>query len=329
MCDPLHGTDAVPDKKPKPSPKDPGPGFFSRIREGASTMGVDGARSAFSKVLVAGVLITVCVGWIVGRGPLERHVASISAQPLKVRVEWPMLAGERGTAPKSWVPAPVQNELEQIVKQNISPNPFDQASLVDAAERLRSTGWFARLEEVRREAGGVVSVKGTWRVQAAIVRKDGRNHLVAIDGAVLKLPAGVPPQDRLFNIYNPSSPPPASELGGIAYGEPWRGSDVQSAIALLKLLYTRPAVARQVDGVDLGEFARSGKLTLVTDRQHRIVWGSPIGELLPGEVTEERKVMALEKNLKEWGRIDANEQRLEIYTPIVLVDKTARDVPAE
>ena len=97
----------------------------------------------------------------------------------------------------------------------------------------------------------------------------------------------------------------------------------QATSATGSTLCQRP-VARQISGVDLSDFLKNGKLTLITDRGTRIVWGSAIGDSVPGEVKVERKIARLEQNLKEFGRIDANQNRVEIYTPIVLVDKTAK-----
>ncbi len=158
---------------------------------------------------------------------------------------------------------------------------------------------------------------------AAVVRKDGAQHLVALDGAILELPPHSNAPDRLFTINNPASPAPRTDTGAVAHGVPWLGNDVQAAIALLKLIHNRPDVARQVSGVDLTEYLRATKLVLVTDKGHRIVWGSPIGDQLPGEVSVERKLARLVQNLKDFGRIDADQPRMEIYTPVVLVDKTA------
>ena len=317
--------------KPAKEPKNATPGLFARLRafvsrsnEESERPGVDGVLAAGSRLLT-GVIVVVLLGsWALGRGPLERHVASLNAKLPKVAVEWPTVPGDAKAGPRTWVPRPVQNELEQMVLRNMTSDPFDQAALVRAADELAATGWFSRLDAVHREAGGTVRVTGDWRVPAAVVKKDGGSHLVAMDGAVLRLPENIEPPERLFVISNPGTPVPRHPGGGVAYGVAWRGNDVQSAIALLRLLHARPDVSSQVAGVDLAEFTRSTKLVLVTDLGHRIVWGSPVGELLPGEVAIERKVARLVQNLKDFGRIDADQTRVEIYTPVVLVDKTAR-----
>lgn len=307
--------------KPKRKSGSDSPGMLGRL----SSLGGGGGWLALGGRVLTGVIVVVLAGgWALSRGSLERRVASYSTGVPSVRIEWPTVPDAGGEA-RTWVPSAVRSEMEEIVTANVSSDPFDRASLDAAADRLRASGWFATLREVRRRAGGLVTVSGTWRVPAAVVMRDGRSHLVAMDGAVLRLPSTVGTPDRLFQITNPMSPPPKGDHGGIVYGVPWPGSDVQSAIALLKLLHARPQVARQIAGVDLGEFSRSSKLTLVTDRGHRIIWGSPLGETLPGEVAVERKIARLEQNLKDFGRIDADQHRVEIYTPVVLVDKTARE----
>lgn len=318
-------------RKARPSsPEDAKPGVFARFRaflargnEESERPGVDGLLAASSRVVTGAVVVVLLGSWAFGRGPLERHVASLSRKTPGVVIEWPTVQSEPSAKPSTWVPKSVQADLARAVDSHLTPNPFDQAALVEAANDLSATGWFTKLASVQREAGGTVRVRGEWRIPAAVVRKDGRNHLVAMDGAILKLPENTEPPERLSFISNPSSPAPRNDAGTIAYGVAWMGNDVQSAITLLRTLHGRPEIYRQISGVDLSEFARSTKLVLVTDRGHRIVWGSPIGDLMPGEVAVERKVARLAQNLKDFGRIDADQPRVEIYTPVVLVDKTA------
>jgi hypothetical protein len=297
--------------------------IFAHGNDESERPGVDGLLAASSRVLTGVTVVVVLGSWAFGRGALERHVASFNTKAPEVVFEWPLAAGASRSDARTWVPKPVQNDLTRVVQEHITSSPFDQAALVRAAEELKSTGWFTKLGAVHREAGGKVRITGEWRGPAAVVKKDGKSHLVAMDGAILKLPSNTEPPERLFVISNPSSPAPLSDAGTTAFGVPWMGNDVQSAIALLKLLNAKPEVSRQLAGVDLSEYARSTKLVLVTDKGHRIVWGSPIGDLLPGEVAVERKVARLVQNLKDFGRIDADQSRVEIYTPVVMVDKTA------
>ncbi len=317
-------------RKPKADADSDRPGLFARLRafvargnEDSERPGVDGLLAASSRIVTGAVVVVLLGSWAFGRGPLERHVASLSRKTPAVVIEWPTVPSTDGGAPVTWVPKSVQADLARTVDAHLTPSPFDQTALIKAATDLSATGWFTKLGAVQREAGGTVRVTGEWRVPAAVVRKDGRSHLVAMDGAILKLPENTEPPERLFVISNPASPAPRNDFGTTAYGVAWLGNDVQSAISLLRLLHGRPEIARQISGIDLSEFTRSTKLVLVTDRGHRIVWGSPVGDLMPGEVAVERKIARLAQNLKDFGRIDADQPRVEIYTPVVLVDKTA------
>lgn len=305
------------------------PGLGARLHawvcgpEDPERSGLDSLLNAGGRIMTGVIIVVLGGSWAFGRGALERHVSAFETTPPAIKIEWPYVESADGETQLTWVPAPVQKDLERMISHELTPSPFDQGALVRAAERLQSTGWFADLGAVRREAGGRVRVTGEWRVPAAVVKKDGRSHLVATDGAILRMPEGTEPPERLYVIANPSTPAPLSDTGAIACGVPWKGEDVQASLALLKLLTGRGQVARQVAGIDLGEFGRSAKLVIVTDRGHRIVWGSPVGETLPGEVHVERKIARLEQNIRDFGRIDADQQRVEIYTPVVLVDKTA------
>ena len=316
---------------PEPTAKTPNPGApANRPAAGAPARtrkpkGSDERREAMlasaTKVLTGLIVVVLLGSWIFSRGALERYIASTYKEAPKVVIHWPLVNGSKAIS--TYVPEAVQADLAQVAGLNLNANPFDRAALEQAADRLKATGWFARGLQVSRRPGGVVQVDGVWRVPAAVVHKDGRNHLVATDGSVLRLPVGAEPPEGMFQISNPTSPAPLADNGEPAYGTPWLGNDVQSAISLLRTLCQRP-VARQISGVDLSDFLKNGKLTLITDKGTRIVWGSAIGDSVPGEVKVERKIARLEQNLKEFGRIDANQNRVEIYTPIVLVDKTAK-----
>ncbi len=222
------------------------------------------------------------------------------------------------------MPGALQNELVRTATEGLTGDPFDQESLEEAHRRLLATGWFEGIDRVRRRAGGKVEVEGKWRVPVAVVRQEGRDLLVASRGEILRLPEGLPVSPGSMPIiFGPYSPALRDEAGGLRFGEPWPGGDVQDAIRLIGLLRSRPGYERII-GVELADYMKTGRLTLVSDSGARFVWGSTLGRSAPGEAPAERRLANLKSILDE--RRDAPGYQYEIYTPYVLVDtKMARD----
>ena len=121
-------------------------------------------------------------------------------------------------------------------------------------------------------------------------------------------------------ILSPMAKPP-SDNSGLVFGKPWMGGDVQASIRLIETLRADRDFDRVI-GVELAGYLQTGHLTLLTDAGCRIVWGSAIGAVAPGEVAMEKKLANLRDILSQ--RLDARHQRIEIYPPVVLIDKTSK-----
>lgn len=315
---------ASPDRS-ESSPKKSRPrGGFARVG-GAWRALVGGAGSAGRIVmnsLAALVLVAVACGWFFGREALERRVAELSARPSVVRFNWPVAqaTGAKAGVAQTWLPAAVQRDLARIAGAEIAADPFSQESLERARRALLATGWFANIASVRRTPGGHVDITADWRLPAAVVQQRNREYLVAVGGELLRLPARTPVQKGSMPVItNPRMQPKIDEQG-VVYGAVWPGGDVEAAIALLRNLRQIPEVKR-LTGVDLANFIETGHLTLVTDSGAKIVWGSALSELGPGEVSVDTRRARLRDILQT--RFDQTQRLIEIYTPVVLVDKTA------
>ncbi len=271
-------------------------------------------------LLAAGVALATA-------GPsLQRTVARATALPLDVRFNWPLAAPAPGEErikrrrPETWLPAKVQHMLADTARADLVADPFEQGSLERARQSLLDTGWFTSIDSIRREPGGIVRVSAQWRVPAAVVSHNGREFLVARGGEVLRLPSRTPvAKGSMPVVLAPHHAPPGDALG-IVYGQPWGGGDVQAGIALLERVIAMPE-GKRITGVDLSLYMKTGHLTLLTDAGSKIVWGSAVNELGPGEVTFERRKARLREILAQ--RLDHSERRIAIYPPVVLVDKTA------
>lgn len=295
-----------------------------RLKAGFAALRAFAARAAaFAGPAIASLILLAAVAgvWAM-RDRLERHVASIRRVEPQVRFNWPVTrnASNPRAQHSTWLPVAVQRDLASIALSQLDADPFSQASLERARLALLATGWFAGIERIERTPSGAINVRGNWRLPSAVVRHADREYLVAVGGEVLRLPPRTPVQrGSMPVIMNPHLGPPTDSLG-VIYGVPWNGGDVQTAIDLLRSLRAMPESAR-LTGIDLQPYMRTGHLTLVTDAGSRIVWGSGLSDLGPGEVSPDTRRARLRDILQT--RFDEVQRSIAIHTPVVLVDKTA------
>ena len=122
-------------------------------------------------------------------------------------------------------------------------------------------------------------------------------------------------------------------------GEKWAsgkdgslGADMAAAMALVERLKKQP-FAWQIDAVDMTNFngrkdARAAWITLRTvapDGAPRVVrWGRPIGEEKYYEVQADAKIKALNELYRQYSRIDAGRDYVDIRTEQVLAAKPVK-----
>ncbi len=304
---------------------------------------------ALTALLSVGVVAAVVIGYPM----MERKVAGEIPQELKVVIEWPPLgkpvvaAGGTGKsaggktgrtggtknaaaepavdaadAPTTWLSEPTQQDLTRIAMEILRADPFDRQSLRATAEAFEGTGWFKRIEYVRREPGGVVRIKGQWRVPGAVVRRDGVDYLVSTEGE--RLPVEYKQgRSGLVALLAPNFEPPLQ-------GQKWVGGDVQAGMALMAYLQTSPAYS-QVRAIDLSQYGKTKRLAIVTDRNNRVVWGTAPGEFNPNEPDTKTKLrfLATLVNSPDFGhRIDANKPVIYLTSKSgVVYDSTASPSP--
>lgn len=284
-------------------------------------------------------VIALLIGYAVGRDALERRVASARAEPIQVTFDWPTwMAGENATLDPGVNPMAL---LSELVQATVSMDPFDRASLVKAAELMRSTGWLQSDAEIRRLPGGTIRVSGTWRVPSAVVEYNGDSYLVGADGSPMRLPLDAEIGSHWYRVIGPSLAPRTrtlerqgiGKIDVIAWGEEWPGGDVQDGIALLRLLDASSelggvttAEGRLVDrivAVDLSRYMRtaSSELRLRTDLGGTIVWGAPIAQDAPGEVSVGVKIGHIAALLSRGERVDRPGVLLPVTGRVVTIDR--------
>jgi hypothetical protein len=148
-----------------------------------------------------------------------------------------------------------------------------------------------------------------------VVRFEGKDRLVSNDGRLLPL-TYEPGRCRLNVVIGPAFNAPER------FGEPWAGGDVQAGLGLWAALEGQ-AFSDQVVAVDVSDFVEFGRLSIVTDKGSRVVWGGAVGKFNPGEVSDALKLDRLGLLYERFGRIDGGEDVIEIFGPELVKDDTA------
>lgn len=224
----------------------------------------------------------------------------------------------------TWLPDQFQEQLLERAKAALgaNPDPMSREPLVSVADAMERSGWFVGRPTVERRAGGVLCVRGLWRVPAAVVREGQKDVLLSWDATPMPVEYKHG-QANLPVIVGVAAGAPSKD-GGRDYSRPWPGEEVEAAMELLKTLAVEPWYG-QVGGVDVTRFRESKKLVVTTSLGGRVVWGGRASKPLAGEASTKNKLSRLAAINKKFGRIDAGldgaEQELEVFWgqgPLVL-----------
>lgn len=275
-----------------------------------------------SRALLGGVALGAVGGAVFGIAPLRNRVAHLRTDPLVVTFDWPRLAGA-GNADSTWMNVQERDRLGSIALAHLTPDPFDRESLVAAQVALTNTGWFAESPTVRRQPGGLIEISGDWRTPAAVVRRDGWEWLVSRDGTLLPVRYPIGAAGALPVIVGVYAGEPRRSDGSPALGAVWAGGDAPAAISLFDILRQSEHM-NEVAHIDVSGYVRDGLLTIVTQDEARIVWGSPPGSEAPGEVPDAVKLERFDRLFADPTWIGQGRPPIEIHTAQVLIDESAR-----
>ena len=283
-------------------------------------------------VCAAAVVLSIPVALTLGVPRLHARVSrTISAEPARVVIEWPVVpppAGAVAGPATTWLSPDIRAGLQSLAESALQAeaDPLGPGALAALADTLGRTGWFERLDRVRREPGRVVRVSGQWRIPAAVVRHNGLDHLIARGGELLP-PTYLPGQSGQRVIFGSSSAPPVVDgqpACGHTWGAPTPGtlSDVQAGVQLLGVLAGK-TWRDQVAGVDVSAYVTQRRLVIVTNAGGRVVWGAAPSERPFGEANLEYKLWRLDEMNRRRGRIDAGFALADVSGVIATVDESA------
>lgn len=280
--------------------------------------------SSITSVLL---LAAILVGIVVGRSAMLAEASALKHAPVRVTIEWPLLAPTTtnpqpnrvgimqtglSKAPATWLDTGSQALLLRLAYDSLAglaQHPFDSAFIEQTQRAMMESGWFARPCQVLRLPDGHVVIRGDWREPAAAVRLGDHDYLVSTKGE--RLPPEYPPEGSGLKVLI------GPELQAPKVGELWLGGDVQAGLALLECLRNTPANQRrdvldQVRAIDISEFSTKKRLIIVTDTGSRILWGGEPGTFVPGQAPDAIKLQRLARMIHEHGRIDATRDYLDI-----------------
>jgi hypothetical protein len=286
------------------------------------------ASRAGSAALTIVILAAAVLGVSLGARHLEARAAkSVKVEPVRVVFDWPAIVSSKGRTDQTWMPPNNQAELINLARRDLlaDASPFHADALEAVGRDLLRTGWFEKLTAVRRDPGGVVKVEGVWRIPAAVVRqtfKDGDIDLLVGQTGELLIASFEPDTAKLPVIYGVKNPAPRDERGRLLYGERWGGGEVQAGLSLLGALNGR-AYWNQIKGVDVARYAAEKRLDIVTDKGKRVVWGCAPSDALVTQIPASMKLQHLDALYASCGRIDADRDRVELFSNLVVVDSSA------
>lgn len=291
--------------------------------------------SIVCSTLTIGIVAGLGFGLYRGLAPLEqRAVTIIGARAPSVDVRWPTLGGASPTTSElsqspvsalmslsssttlsgapTWLPQQMQEDIIALAQRGIdsSASPLSMEPLERVGALMERSGWFDGRPQVRREAGGRISISGTWRIPVAVIRDGGRDYMISWDGKPMPVTyeAG---QAQLPVLTGVGIKPPSSSAA-IEYTKPWPGEDVQAGLELLREIRAKPWM-KQVASIDLRSFDKDRTLSILTTSGGRLNWGGRPNKPRLGEASTASKIATIEWLQKRFGSIDAGGRTIDIF----------------
>ena len=217
-----------------------------------------------------------------------------------------------------WIDALTRQQLQRLAALQMSSPSIDGHQLHRTVDALRRNPWIEGIRKVRRVQDGLV-VHASFRRPTALVERPDAYHRVDREGVLLP---GMFVASGLKALHLPVivgvRSPPAS------LGEVWPGEDLNSALALVRVLSGQP-FASQIGVIDVHTRDRQGRtrLTLVTPHV-KVRWGLTPGREGPIERDTATKLKRLARVLRNQRWIANGRPRpaVEIYGPTILVRRT-------
>ena len=154
---------------------------------------------------------------------------------------------------------------------------------------------------------GTIEIECEYRLPLVLIQV--HEYFYMVDEYGVRLPGQYQYQPGWLLMQGVADPPPEE-------GNPWPGKDIAAGLTLARMILDQPYNG-QITTLLLHNYGGrsdpySSHVELVTDRAGcRVLWGSAPGEELE-ENTSKQKLHILSENYRLYGRIDANQPRIDI-----------------
>lgn len=266
---------------------------------------------------VFGLLAIVAVlvfGWAPAERGLREYVAQRRSRPMTVQKI--VLADT-----PAWLPTGFKQKLQQLICDQLTSDPMDEASLQRAQRALMACGWIEKVHRLEYRSDRLLAKLEYRTPVAAIEQPDG---YVLIDARSQKLP-GVYRIDQLARLKLP-------KIQGVMSARPrqdgrvWAGEEIPAAVGLLRTLADQPYFSQIIAVEVLRRPNSQWSLNLLT-ATGQVRWGLPPATLSPIEPTAQVKKEWLAKIYRDTGAIDGGGRIVEIFGAAPYYRNASHDSP--
>jgi hypothetical protein len=197
----------------------------------------------------------------------------------------------------AWFQGDIASSITLTIQDIATTDPFDQQQLERITQTLAASGWFERINQVRRVPPNVIEVDAVFVRPFAMIRGADADFLV--DPLGRRLPMQIDsskPQQQFIVIAGAQMRQPPR------LGEHWPGADVIAGLQLIRLVDAAPW-RHQVSAIDVANHRRHRTVAIVTDHGTNINFEHAPGEEEPLELSAEQKMQLLAHNYRTHGHI--------------------------
>ncbi len=194
-----------------------------------------------------------------------------------------------------WATPELADELRRVKGLKKRYSIFEFGLTHKIAKAYEQCPWVYKVLRIRREFPNTIRMELMLRKPAAVVEFGRTLYLVDEDAVCLP---------RKFYVWpHPSFDVPRVLRAGLRVlpqaGQVWDDPGVKAGVRLAKFLASRKMLHKfkitTIDASNVGRpnGRRDSELVLITEQHTRILWGSPARSHVPGELTDEQKLVNL------------------------------------
>lgn len=227
----------------------------------------------------------------------------------------------------AWMSDLVAEQICAAARPSGAHSALDGRMLRDAKSMLenniRTNAWIRQINQLKlvygQHPGDTMVLDCEFRVPVALVHYKDAYYLVDGDGSALPERYSADQVARV--IFGTDGRMNIRVVEGIQGerpmpGQKWEGEDLAAALEMIKVLHGKQ-YAEEIVKVDVSNFAarqdsREAQLVLVTRQNTQIRWGKPPSSTDIAEVPAMEKLRNLQRVYKQYKRVDAGHQWIDV-----------------